>query len=64
MVLACECGSVALSFEDQHYPENGLALERYKCDMCGRTGTFEFGEQNGKHVERMSGCVTENGVYE
>ena len=63
MTLQCQCGSPALEFEDQHYPDDGLALERYKCADCGRMGSFEFGNQNGRHVERMSGCVTENGDY-
>lgn len=63
MVLRCECGGV-LKFEDQHYPENeegqavGIAYEKYRCVNCNKTGTYEFGEQNGRRIERMSGCVT------
>jgi len=63
MTLQCECGSVALEFEEQSYPDNGLAYEKYRCEACGRTGEYEFGEQNGQHVDRMRGCLTENGSY-
>ena len=58
MTLVCECGSRALEFEFQDYPDNGLATEKYKCAMCGRTGTYRFGEQNGRHVDEMTGCLT------
>ncbi len=64
MTLACTCGSVALEFEEQHYPDNGgLAYERYRCEACGQTGEYEFGTKNGRHVEEMRGCLTDNGHY-
>lgn len=63
MTLACKCGSINLEYVEQDYPDDGLAHERYECADCGRTGSYRFGEQNGHRVERMSGCITENGVY-
>ncbi len=63
MTLICECGSHDLEFEYQSYPEDdgratGIATERYKCALCGRTGTYRFGERNGRQVNEMSGCLT------
>ena len=64
MVLVCQCGSHALEFTYQHYPEDedgfatGIATEEYECAHCGKTGTFRFGEKNGRHIEEMSGCLT------
>jgi len=62
-MLACKCGSVDLEFVEQEYPDDGLAYERYECESCGRKGSYQFGNQNGRHVERMSGCITDNGDY-
>ena len=59
MTLQCQCGSFALEFEHQHYPDNGgVATERYRCEMCGNVGTYRFGERNGRRVDEMSGCLT------
>jgi len=64
MTLICECGSHAIEIVEQNYPTDdqgnpdGLAFEKYECAHCGRTGGFRFGERNGQHIERTSGCVT------
>jgi len=63
MTLVCKCGSPALEFIEQDYPDDGLAFERYECADCGRKGSYRFGLQNGRHVDRMTGCLTENGDY-
>lgn len=65
MVLQCKCGG-ALEIEDQNYQYDedgfavGMAFEKYRCASCDRTGTYEFGEQNGREIERKTGCVTFN----
>jgi hypothetical protein len=53
MTLVCECGSHALEITSQSYGEK-TAFEAYKCEDCGRTGSYTFG--NGQ--DRMSGCLT------
>jgi len=53
MTLQCECGG-ALEITSQHYPDDGMAHESYKCVSCGRVGGFRF----GKGREETSGCVT------
>lgn len=63
MTLICKCGSPALEFVEQQYPDDGLAYERYECADCGRKGSYEFGERNGHSVDRMSGCLTTSGEY-
>ena len=58
MTLMCECGSLALSFEEQAYPEDAPAYERYRCESCGRTGSYSFGSEGGEKFEQMTGCLT------
>jgi len=58
MTLICKCGSHALEFVEQNYSDDGLAYERYECGVCGRKGSYRFGERNGRHVDEKSGCLT------
>lgn len=69
MVLTCTCGCRDIEIKNASYPEDangnpaGIAVETYECAMCGRTGTFRFGDDNGRHVEETSGCVTTTDGY-
>lgn len=68
MTLTCECGGALEIVEQDYNYDNegfavGMAFEKYRCASCGRTGTYEFGEQNGQHTDRMSGCVTNRVDY-
>jgi hypothetical protein len=60
MTLRCKCGALDIEIVDATYPTDadgrpsGTATERYECQVCGRTGSFSFGDG----VERTTGCVT------
>lgn len=53
-MLVCECGSEALEITRQSY--NGEdAFEKYKCEVCGRTGTLSH--DGTRQETTLSGCL-------
>jgi len=53
MTLVCECGGV-LVCQDGSYVGDEIH-ETYKCESCGRTGTYRSQEYGG---DKTTGCVT------
>lgn len=60
MVLACECGSLAIKITatSASTDEDGYVTafkEWYECEVCGETGTYVVPKNGSDH---RTGCLT------